>query len=376
MGFALYIHWPYCARICPYCDFNVYKRKDDAALLPAIIADMAYWRAVTGARTLSSIHFGGGTPSLLTGDQIFETIEAARRQWDFTDDIEIAIEGNPADANADRWRAYYGAGVNRMSLGVQSFDDAVLSKLGRDHDGAQAEVATRLAIDIFPSVSLDLIFGHAGQSAQDWNQDLDRALTLAPQHISAYQLTIEPGTAFAKAVARGQDRAVDDDASYDLYTLTQARLTTAGYDHYEVSNYAKPGHRSAHNLSYWRGDDYVGIGPGAHGRVSIDGVRHATVAALRPSDYVQAVGQRGTGATQNEPLSPGDHGAEYVMMGLRITEGISEARFAEITGEALPEDTLTSLIDMGLLARKGERIVATTTGRSVLNTVSAKLLGA
>lgn len=373
---ALYVHWPYCARICPYCDFNVYKQKRDDGLLGAILTDMAHWRELSGPRNLTSIHFGGGTPSLMSAPQVSRLIEAARRHWNFARDIEIAIEGNPADADQARWQDYRGAGITRMSLGVQSFDNAVLSRLGRDHDGAQATKAAETAREIFPSISLDLIFGHAGQTQTDWADDLSRAIALSPDHISAYQLTIEDGTAFARAESRGQARAVDDEASFNLYGQAKRLLGAAGYHHYEVSNYARPGHSSKHNLAYWRGVDYAGIGPGAHGRITRGGVRYATVAAMRPEVYTQSVHDTATGIEQQEALSPTDWAEEYVMMGLRIDEGLSLSRYVDIAGQALPPQALARMVDLGLLRQEGERIFATDNGRTVLNSVSAKLLGA
>ncbi|WP_371396721.1 radical SAM family heme chaperone HemW [Fretibacter rubidus] len=387
---AVYVHWPYCARICPYCDFNVFKNRDNTAektaLLSAIIDDLSTWRQRTGAREITSVHFGGGTPSLMTDAQIGAVLTAVDRLWGLPKGCEIALEANPTDAAAQKWTAFRDVGVNRLSLGVQSFDDDVLRALGRDHDGAGGYRAAQTAMDIFPSVSLDLIFGHSGQSVQDWDADLSRALTLSPHHISAYQLTIEPGTAFAKAKARGEDKAVDDDSSSDLYYHGTAVLGAAGYDHYEVSNHAKPGHASQHNLAYWRGWDYVGVGPGAHGRVTEassahgrvtkDGVRYATVCAKRPQDYTARVRAKGTALVDDDALSPAAWGEEYIMMGLRINEGISLRTYKDITGEDLPKAVIETMTEHGFLDTKEGRIFATPSGRAVLNTISAKLLGA
>ena len=266
---AVYIHWPYCARICPYCDFNVYKQKTDAGLTPSILSDLKGWREWGGPRDVSSIHFGGGTPSLMSAEDISKTISQIKNLWGLNEACEIAIEANPHDADDAKWKAYREAGINRLSLGVQSFHDPALKLLGRDHDAAQAKAALELAVDIFPSVSLDIIFGWAGQTQGLLQADLDIALASGANHISTYQLTIEEGTAFAKAEARGDIKAVDSDKSADFYELVRDRLIAEGFEHYEVSNFAKPGHRSQHNLAYWQGRDYVGVGPGAHGRVSV-----------------------------------------------------------------------------------------------------------
>jgi len=372
---AVYIHWPYCARICPYCDFNVYKQKRDDALLGAILEDLKAWRARSGEREIVSIHFGGGTPSLMSERDMGAAVQMVDALWGVTGETEIAVEANPGDADAARWRGYRAAGINRLSLGVQSFDDSVLKRLGRDHDGVGAKAALALALEIFPNVSADIIFGHIGQSAAHLRAELKTLLSCAPHHISAYQLTIEEGTAFARAESRGQGRAVDSDTSADLYELACRTLAEAGYDAYEVSNHAKPGYRSRHNLAYWQGGDYVGVGPGAHGRLTAGGMRHATVAAKRPDDYAARVAETGSGLKVNEPLSRADHASEYLMMGLRITDGISLITYEDYAGAPLPKARLTALESMGLIKLTGERLRATTAGRLVLNTVSSKLLG-
>ena len=387
---AIYVHWPYCARICPYCDFNVYKNRDadpeKAALVAAIIDDLSDWRRRSGERHIRSVHFGGGTPSLMQAGQIGDILAAIDRLWGLPETAEIALEANPTDAARAQWEDFAAAGINRLSLGIQSFDDNVLTQLGRDHDGAMGDRAAQTALGIFRSVSLDMIFGHTGQTLAEWDADISRAIALDPHHISAYQLTIEDGTAFAKAQARGDIKAVNDDASHDLYTLGNQRLADAAYSHYEVSNHAKRGHESAHNLAYWQGLDYVGVGPGAHGRLTEgrltegrlteSAVKYATIAARRPADYITAVKGNGTGAAQREALSPSAWGDEYIMMGLRISDGISLSHYADITGSALPDDVIAQMVQHGLLSQNGDRLWATQTGRSVLNTVSAKLLGA
>ncbi len=371
---AVYIHWPYCARICPYCDFNVYKQREDAGLTGAIAADLKAWREWSGPREVTSVHFGGGTPSLMTGRDITAIVEAVRDLWGLSGTYEIAIEANPNDANAELWEAYRQAGVNRLSLGVQTFHNPALKLLGRDHSAEEAKAALDMAVKIFPAVSVDLIFGWRGQIENLLQQDLDIALASGAQHISAYQLTIEAGTAFAKAEARGDIKTVDGDRSADFYDLVRGRLTSAGFDHYEVSNFAKPGHRSRHNLAYWQGRDYVGVGPGAHGRLSVDGARYATIAAMRPADYQNRVAETGLGIAEKETLLSVAWAEEYLLMGLRIEAGISLSRFEEIAGRELPERVITELSDDGLIECGGDNLKATPEGRIVLNTVTEKLL--
>ena len=371
---AVYIHWPYCARICPYCDFNVYKQKADEDLTPSIVSDLQGWHDWSGPREVSSIHFGGGTPSLMSAEDITKAIAQIKNLWGLSETCEIAIEANPHDADDPKWRAYREAGINRLSLGVQSFHDPALKLLGRDHDAEQARAALKLAVDIFPSVSLDIIFGWAGQSEALLNADLDIALSSGAQHISTYQLTIEEGTAFAKAEARGDIKAVDSDESADFYELVRLRLLAEGFEHYEVSNFAKPGHRSKHNLAYWQGRDYVGVGPGAHGRLTVEGVRYATVAEMRPKDYQDKVAAMGLGLAEKEALSPTAWAEEYLLMGLRIEEGVSLKRFEEISGEGLPKATINDFVENGLVSCVDDGLSVTSQGRLLLNAITEKLL--
>lgn len=378
-GFGLYIHWPYCARICPYCDFNVYKAgvdKDSRAdLIRAIATDLSYWRDLSGPRHIDSVHFGGGTPSLLRGAQVSDLLGAIDDLWGLPESAQIALEANPADSDKARWEDWRTAGISRLSLGVQSYDDQVLKFLGRDHNSAQARAALDLAVDIFPHVSADLIYGHKGQTAAHWLKDLQSALGSGAGHISAYQLTIEAGTAFARAQQRGDDPAIGADASADFYELTRDTLTGAGFEHYEVSNFAKAGQQSAHNLIYWRGGDYVGAGPGAHGRLSTDSGRLATVAAKRPADYISSVSSKGHGITDEEILPACDYGAEYVMMGLRINEGISLSRYRAITGEDMNMRELQNLSQQGLITYlTADRVKASPKGRVLLDAICRLLL--
>ncbi|MEM9600594.1 MAG: radical SAM family heme chaperone HemW [Pseudomonadota bacterium] len=370
---AVYLHWPYCARICPYCDFNVHldRRAEEAdALVDAMVADLEHWSRWTGPRTIGSVHFGGGTPSLLRARQLERLLTAIDRFWGLGDG-ERALEANPNDVTPERLSDWRAAGLTRLSLGVQSFDDAVLSRLGRDHDGLSARQALDAAMAAMRSVSADLIFGVDGEPDQRLDRDLDTLLGTAVPHISTYQLTIEPGTAFARAEARGQRRAVGEDRSASDFDYIQTRLMAANYRHYEVSNFAQPGHGSAHNLAYWRGQDYVGVGPGAHGRLWTDGGRVATETMLRPADYIKAVSDLGTAMTQEE-LNPEAAAQEYVMMGLRIDEGLSLTHLSHIRGA--PLSVAPDLIDAGWLRVEGDRLMATADGRMVLDALTRALL--
>lgn len=371
---AIYIHWPYCARICPYCDFNVYKQKSDDDLIVSILTDLSGWRAWSGPRRITSIHFGGGTPSLMRGEDIAKIMARIQTLWGLEENCEIALEANPSDTDEDKWKDYARAGITRLSLGVQSFHGSALKLLGRDHDADSAKTACQLARKIFSSVSFDLIFGWQGQTQNLLRRDLETALSYKPDHLSCYQLTIEPDTAFARAEARGDEKAVSDDLSAEFFEQVANHLTPAGYQHYEVSNFATTNHRSQHNLTYWRGGDYVGVGPGAHGRLTKDGKRYATIAALRPKDYKDAVKKTGLGLTEKECLAPQSWGDEYVLMGLRIDEGISLARYRDITGSALADETLKPLMADGYLIQDEDTLKASPKGRFVLNKITQELL--
>ncbi len=373
-GLAVYIHWPYCSRICPYCDFNVYKARRDEALVQAICDDLVGHGQWTGNRTVTSIHFGGGTPSLLNPKDIQTIIETLGKVWSLSTNIEIAMEANPTDYEANVWSSYSEVGVNRLSLGVQTFDDAGLTFLGRDHTGAQARQALSTALTIFPSVSLDLMFGWTGQTQDSLDQDLSLALENRPQHLSTYQLTIEPNTAFGRAAIRGDMKAVDDDQSAAFYDHIARRLKDAGYDHYEVSNFAKAGYESRHNLSYWMGEDYVGVGPGAHGRITHDGNRYATIAEAKPHDYITRVETSGLGFAEKVNLSSEDRAEEYVMMGLRISDGLSLTQYKSLSGTPLNPTAMHNLIADGFLDQREDRLFATAKGRRVLNHITEKLL--
>ena len=371
---ALYVHWPYCARICPYCDFNVVRDRgrtdEQAALADAIVEDMEAQAALLGPRRLASIFFGGGTPSLMPTDQVARVIERARALFPNGGQVEITLEANPTDAEAARFAALAKAGVSRLSLGVQSLDDEALRFLGRNHSAAEAMRALELARAAFARLSIDLIYARPGQTLAHWTQELNRAVDLGFEHISPYQLTIEPTTAFGRAFARGTLVPPDEDLAADLYEATQAVLEARGFDAYEVSNHARDeAARSTHNLHVWRGGDYVGVGPGAHGRLTLDGARTATVAHRGIADYLAGVGA-GQPWSEDQQLSPPEADEERLLLGLRTVEGV-DAGLIEAMGLTPRADALS---DQGLLVESGGRIAATAHGRQVLDGVLRALL--
>ena len=371
---ALYVHWPYCARICPYCDFNVVRDRgrtdEQAALADAIVADMEAQAALLGPRRLASIFFGGGTPSLMPTDQVARVIERARALFPNGGQVEITLEANPTDAEAARFAALAKAGVGRLSLGVQSLDDEALRFLGRNHSAAEAMRALELARAAFARLSIDLIYARPGQTLAHWTQELNRAVDLGFEHISPYQLTIEPTTAFGRAFARGTLVPPDEDLAADLYEATQTVLEARGFDAYEVSNHARDeAARSIHNLHVWRGGDYVGAGPGAHGRLTLDGARTATVARLGIADYLAGVGA-GQPWSEEQRLSPAEADEERLLLGLRTIEGVDVGLIAALGLTTRADD----LSDQGLLATAHGRIAATARGRQVLDGVLRALL--
>jgi oxygen-independent coproporphyrinogen-3 oxidase len=377
---GVYVHWPYCARICPYCDFNVYRARGRAAeaglLARAIVADLEAQAAITGPRELVSVFFGGGTPSLMDPDHAGEIVAAARRLWRPAADLEVTLEANPTDAEAGRFGAFAAAGVNRLSLGLQALDDAALRLLGRNHDAAEAVRAAGLAARAFPRLSLDLIYARPGQAPGDWVDEVNMAAGLGAEHISPYQLTIEPRTAFAEAVRRGSLVPPGEEMAADLYEATRDALEALGFEAYEVSNHARgEAARSRHNLVYWRGQDYVGAGPGAHGRLTTAAGREATRAADRPADYIARVAEAGTGFAEREALTPVEAAEERLLGGLRTHEGVA---FAELGALGLDpgHPVVRELTGLGLLAPDAARLAATAAGRRVLDRVTAALAGA
>lgn len=373
---GVYIHWPYCARICPYCDFNVVRARgrthEEAALAQAIAADLEAQAAMLGPRTLVSIYFGGGTPSLMPPEAVARLVETARRLWPGSDPapVEVSLEANPTDAEAGRFADLRAAGVERLSLGVQAFRDEHLRFLGRAHGADETLRAVATAAAVFPRLSLDLIYALPGQAVGEWRETLHRAADMGAEHLSPYQLTIEAGTPFDRAVRRGRFAPADEDAGAELYEATQNTLEALGFDAYEVSNHAKgQAARARHNLVYWRGEDYVGVGPGAHGRLTRpDGGRLAAEAEARIGAYIDRVGAEGTGAVFT-PMRAIDRAEERVLMGLRTDEGVALAELS-----ALPLTRLAELIDSGLLVVAHGRLTATRAGRLVLDHLTRRLI--
>lgn len=374
---GLYVHWPYCARICPYCDFNVFRDRgreaEQAALKDAILADLEAHAALTGPRELVSVFLGGGTPSLMDPAWAAEIVGTARRLWTAAPDLEVSLEANPTDAEAGRFAAFADAGVNRLSLGLQALDDAALKFLGRNHDAAAGRRAAAAARAAFPRLSVDLIYARPGQTPAAWAQELAAAVDLGAEHVSPYQLTIETGTAFDRAVRRGSFVPVDEDLGATLFETTQATLEARGFTAYEVSNHARgEAARSRHNLVYWRGQDYVGAGPGAHGRLRRGGERTATVAAARPADYIAQVAATGRGVVDSAALTAVEAAEERLLMGLRIEEGVAFAEVAAL-GLSPTSPKVTELVELGLVAADPSRLRATPAGRMLLDRLTARL---
>ena len=374
---GLYVHWPYCARICPYCDFNVVRDRgrseEQAGLVEAILADLQAQRVLTGARRLASIFFGGGTPSLMAPEAVARIVAAARDLFPPAGEIEITLEANPTDAEAGRFAALADAGINRLSMGVQALDDVALRFLGRDHSAAEALRAVDLARRAFDRLSIDLIYARPDQTPDDWAAELTTALALGFEHVSPYQLTIEPTTAFGRAFARGTLTPPDEDRAASLYETTQDVLSAAGFDAYEVSNHARgQAARSSHNLHVWRGGDYLGLGPGAHGRLTLDGVRTATVAHRRIADYVAGV-SAGTPWSDRDAQGPADAAEERFLLALRTTEGASVGLLSvlDLSPARAP---VADLIADGFLMLQDGRLIATARGRPVLDGVLKALL--
>jgi oxygen-independent coproporphyrinogen-3 oxidase len=376
---ALYIHWPFCLAKCPYCDFNshVRERIDQARFARALRAELAWEAARLGRRPLGSIFFGGGTPSLMQPDTVAALIEDARRLFDPAPDIEITLEANPTSVEVARLAVLRDAGVNRVSLGVQSLDPAALAMLGRQHSAAQAVAALEAARGLFPRISFDLIYARPGQTEAAWRAELRQALGLVADHMSLYQLTIEPGTVFEGLHRRGEIALPEPDLAAALYEATGEEAARLGLLGYEVSNYSRPGGESRHNLAYWRYGDYAGIGPGAHGRVSLDGALLATRRHRAPEPWAERVERQGHGTTHEAPVPLPDRAREMLLMGMRLGEGIDETRFAARTGvtldDAVDPDVLRQAIEEGYVTRAGGRLTVTPAGRLRLDPLIAAL---
>jgi putative oxygen-independent coproporphyrinogen III oxidase len=372
--FGVYVHWPFCRTKCPYCDFNshICRGIDEKRFLAGYLKELSHFASLAPRRRASSVFFGGGTPSLMAPSTVAAIIEAIATHWELAPDAEITLEANPTSVEAENFAGYRSAGVNRLSLGIQALDDQSLKALGRMHTSGEALAALAIAKRNFDRVSFDLIYAREGQTAHEWKDELLRALDHAADHLSLYQLTIEDGTPFAALHAAGSLRIPDSDLAEELYLLTQDLCEAAGLPAYEISNHARPGSESRHNLLYWHGHNNAGIGAGAHARITIGGVKRALSTIKSPEGWLAQVEAQGHGIVSDETLSAEDVAEEYLLMGLRLAEGIDLARLAEIGG-SVDEDRLAALEDDGLVARKGSRLAATRDGRLVLNRLILEL---
>jgi putative oxygen-independent coproporphyrinogen III oxidase len=376
-GFGVYVHWPFCAAKCPYCDFNSHVRHqpvDQERFVSAFLKEMETMRALSGPRTVTSIFMGGGTPSLMQPSTVEAILSGIARHWHLPDGIEITMEANPSSVEAERFRGYRSAGVNRVSLGVQALNDRDLKFLGRLHDVADALKAIRLAREIFPRMSFDLIYARPNQTVADWDAELREAVSYAVDHLSLYQLTIEEGTAFYGLHKAGKLVVPDGEQSAILYEATQEITAREGLPAYEVSNHARPGAESRHNLTYWRYGDYAGIGPGAHGRLSTQGAKIATATERHPETWLKQVEENGHGMVEQTVLELEEQADELLLMGLRLTEGVDLARWQSLSGRGPDPDREQFLIDHGFVERLGNsRLRCTPAGMLILDAVVADL---
>lgn len=376
-GFGLYLHWPFCQSKCPYCDFNshVAAEIDQNRWQRSYLAEIDRVAAETPGRILRSVFFGGGTPSLMEPELVAAILGRVQAAWPMVNDAEVTLEANPTSVEAGRFRAYRQAGVTRISMGIQALNDRDLQALGRRHTVSEAERAFATARATFDRVSFDLIYARQSQTLAEWLAELQRALAMSVDHLSLYQLTIEPGTAFGARHATGRLAGLpDDDLSADLYAVTQDLCAKAGMPAYEISNHAAPGAESRHNLIYWRMGDYAGIGPGAHGRLTLGNTRWATEAQKSPLGWLAQVERGGAGEEPRVAVPLSEQATEYLMMSLRLAEGTDMARYAALFGKPLNAIVINELEDIAMLRRDGSRLIATDQGRMVLNAVLRDLI--
>jgi len=377
---SLYVHWPFCEAKCPYCDFNshVRERVDARAYETALLAELDFFAEKTRGKALTSIFFGGGTPSLMPPGTAAAVIEKAKQFWKPIPDMEVTLEANPGSSEAKKFKAFKEAGINRLSLGVQSFDDDALKFLGRIHNAKEARQAIEIVRDTFPRFSFDLIYALPGQGAGAWRKELDLALNLAGGHLSLYQLTLELDTAFYRQHQRGKFSLPPEDQAAGLFLLTNQICQQAGLSAYETSNFAKPGEESRHNLNYWQGGAYAGIGPGAHSRLLVDGTWRAASTVKGPEQWLEAVGKSGAGLAEDEPLSPHERGEEIIMTALRLREGLDKKSFVALSGIPLEKlvnpAALVSLKDQGLVLETETRLALTKDGALLVNSILGELL--
>ena len=376
-GFGVYVHWPFCAAKCPYCDFNSHVRHhavDQARFAAAFALEIEATAARAPGRTVTSIFLGGGTPSLMEPATVGAILDEIGKRWTVADDAEVTMEANPSSVEAERFRGYRAAGVNRVSLGVQALNDVDLKFLGRLHNVAEAKRAIELARTTFPRLSFDLIYARPNQTPDAWAAELTEALSLAADHLSLYQLTIEEGTPFFALAQAGKLTIPDDDAAADLYAVTQDITAAAGLPAYEISNHAMPGAESRHNLTYWRYGEYAGIGPGAHGRLKLADGRHATATEKVPEAWLDKVEMWGDGVVVDDVLAREEEADEMLLMGLRLAEGIDLARYRGLAGRSLDDARLADLMQHGMVEKLGgSRVRATRAGFFVLDAVVADL---
>ena len=376
-AFGIYVHWPFCKAKCPYCDFNSHVRHDavdNMGFAQSLVTELSWNAQHTKGRTVSSIFFGGGTPSLMPPQAVALVLNAIAKLWPIAPDAEITLEANPTSVEAENFRGYRSAGVNRVSVGVQSLVEDDLKALGRQHSPEEALAAFRLAAKIFPRVSFDMIYARPRQTLESWKAELTRALAEQQGHMSLYQLTIEPETRYADLHAAGNLIIPSDDLSADLYDLTQELTSAAGLPCYEISNHAKSGHESQHNLLYWRYGEYVGVGPGAHGRL-VDGDNViATATEKHPETWRKLVETQGHGVITREDTPPPAQAREPLWMGLRISEGIDLIRYEKLAGRPMAQAKINAMMDLGMVTMSSNsRLAATQAGRRVLNAVIAEL---
>jgi oxygen-independent coproporphyrinogen-3 oxidase len=376
-AFAVYVHWPFCLSKCPYCDFNSHVRReqiDEARWVRGFAAEIAATAARVPGRVVSTIFFGGGTPSLMRPQTVGAVLDAIARHWQIAGDVEITLEANPTSVEAERFRGYRGAGVNRVSLGVQALDDGALAALGRTHSAREALDAVGIARALFERYSFDLIYARPGQTPEQWSRELRAALTEAGEHVSLYQLTIEPETPFAALHAARKLRLPDENTARILYDVTQDICAAHGLPAYEVSNHARPGGECRHNLIYWRAHEYAGIGPGAHGRLDIAGDRRATATEKRPETWLARVEKEGHGLVADDVLTSTEAADEFLLMGLRLAEGIDATRYTQIAGRPIEPDRIAALRQHGLIeTTPAGRMRVTLSGFPLLDSVVADL---
>ncbi len=375
-GFGLYLHWPYCQSKCPYCDFNshVMGTVDQNLWREAYLAEIARYAEETAENLVQTIYFGGGTPSLMEPGLVADIIAAVQKAWPTANDLEITLEANPGSVEVGRFEAYRAAGINRVSLGLQALNDEALKALGRAHTKTEALAALDVARSTFDRVNFDLIYARQFQTLDEWRVELSEALGMAGDHLSLYQLTVEEGTIFHKRATFGKLPGLpEEDLGAEMYELTQEMTAAAGLPAYEISNHARKGSESRHNLIYWRGGDYVGIGPGAHGRITGSGGRASTVAHKSPAKWLQSVKNSGLGESEREILRPEDAAVEYLLMAMRTNEGVSLNRYHAIRGAILSRDKIQNLSELGLVEIKGEYLKTTIKGRPLLNGILREL---